>query len=89
MSSETASARKDFWWRIEVLAWAPLFVSLILYVILHLHYGSESFFMTYGSWIFHLTFMLALVFKAIKCYHLGLKRSYVYWGIVGSYLPMR
>ncbi len=44
MSSETASANKDFWWRIEVLAWVPFFMSLILYVILHLHYGYESFF---------------------------------------------
>lgn len=42
--------------------------------------------MTYGSWIFHLTFMLALVFKVIKCYHLGLKRSFVYWGLVGLVL---
>lgn len=45
MSATVSETKKEFWWRIEVLAWVPFFVSVILHFVLYLNYGSESIFL--------------------------------------------
>ncbi|GAF20795.1 hypothetical protein JCM19047_452 [Bacillus sp. JCM 19047] len=79
MEEYHSTSKSEIWWRIEVIAWVPFFITMIVSFLLTFHFGllDQTIFTTIAL-IRAITFIVALIPKTIKCYYLGLKRTYAY-----------
>lgn len=80
MNVKTES-KSEQWWRIEILAWIPFLVMVILLFLITQNLSEPYSYARVISLILHGTLILALIPKVIKCHYLRLKRSFFYGGL--------
>ncbi|WP_099305183.1 hypothetical protein [Bacillus sp. Marseille-P3800] len=74
-------SKSEQWWRIEVLAWIPFMMMVILLFLITQNISEPYSYARVISLVLNGTLVLALIPKAIKCHYLGLKRSFFYGGL--------
>ncbi|MFS0785907.1 hypothetical protein ABC345_05905 [Shouchella sp. 1P09AA] len=74
-------SKSEQWWRIEVLAWIPFLVMVIVLFLITQNLSQPYSYASVISLLLHGTLILAFIPKAIKCHYLGLKRSFFYGGL--------
>lgn len=87
MEEHQSKSKSEVWWRIEVIAWVPFVITMAVSFLLTLHYSLlDNTITTTIAYTRSTTLIVALIPKTIKCYYLGLKRTYVYGSLASLLL---